>query len=139
MIALDTSTLSRFVRRKRRSALDDPVSAEVRRLVLERGPVVVPGIVVQEVLSGLSSRDVFQKIRKHLESFEVTLADASEHVLAAEIRNSCRAVGIAASSVDCLIAATSVARGASLYTTDADFVRMAPLCGLELHKPPASA
>jgi predicted nucleic acid-binding protein len=44
----------------------------------------------------------------------------------------CRREGIACSAVDALIAAMTVGVGGQLFTTDADFERIAPRCALRL-------
>ena len=62
------------------------------------------------------------------------LATTGDHVSAAGIANVCRTAGIATSTPDCLIAAQTIERGASLFATDGDFYTMAPHVGLRLHR-----
>jgi hypothetical protein len=131
MIVLDTSVLSLAFRRR---SLPGEVSEvrQLRRLVQEDAPLVVPGIVTQELLSGVRSDEEFQKLQRHLAGFSVLLAGAQDHVQAARIANACRRKGLVASAVDCLIAALTVSHAASLFTTDADFQQIARCCELQL-------
>jgi hypothetical protein len=94
--------------------------------------VGVPGIVLQELLSGVRTADEFQRLHRLMEGFPVVLATREHHVNAAKITNSCHRAGIAASTVDCLIAALTVESESQLLTTDGDFALIAPFCGLVL-------
>lgn len=66
-------------------------------------------------------------------------ATIADHLAAAELANSCRAHGIAASTIDCLIAAQAVGGGFSLFTLDQDFARIATCCQLALWSTSANA
>jgi predicted nucleic acid-binding protein len=71
-----------------------------------------------------------------MSGFPLLLATRETHVVAAELRSRCRAKGVAAGAVDCLIAAHAIESGAELLTTDEDFKHMAKHTDLRLYKLP---
>lgn len=131
MILLDTSLLSLAFRR-RPSSHEPPAVTSFRRLVEADAPVAIPGIVLQELLSGVRTDTEVARLHTLLDGFSVILADRRDHVAAAGIANACRRHGVSVSTVDCLIAAQTTGRDAALFTLDADFERMRPHCDLRL-------
>ena len=70
----------------------------------------LPGIVLQEVLSGIPSEKQFADLRaKLLTGFAVVPASTQDHVDAARLKNACANKGLNASGIDCLIAASVIA------------------------------
>ena len=132
MILVDTSVLSLAFRRKARTAPEPATVRIFRRLIAENLPVAIPGIVLQEVLSGVRTAGESRRLQQVLDGFPVVLARKEDHIAAARIANECIEAGVAVSAVDCLIAAMTVERHARLLTSDLDFVRMAPHCSLQL-------
>jgi predicted nucleic acid-binding protein len=94
--------------------------------------VVVPGICVQELLSGVRTTGQFERLAALMSPFPVLLASRAHHVQAARIANSCRSAGVAVGVVDALIATLAVEHAARLLTTDDDFHRLARHCDLKL-------
>jgi predicted nucleic acid-binding protein len=138
MILLDTSVLSLAFRRRRVGEPEPRVATTLRRLVAEDAPLIVPGIVLQELLSGVRTAREFDRLKATLEGFPLVMAERDDHVAAARIANVCARRGVSASTVDCLIAALAISRKAALFTWDTDFIRMAPHCGLTLLMVPGS-
>lgn len=132
MIVADTTVLSHFLRRRSSGGVAHPAVAVVRNIVDRREPLAVPGIVFQEILSGVRMESQFALLREKLASFPILLAQTEDHLHAAEIFNACTAKGVSPSSSDCLIAALTIRRDGILLTTDNDFARMAPHCHLKL-------
>ncbi len=132
MILLDTTILSLAYRRHHKIEPEPPAIEILRQMILEDVPLAVPGIVLQEVLSGVRTEAQFERLKRLLEAFPIMTAEPRHHVLAAKIANACRRKGVATSTVDCLIAALATSSDASLFTLDQDFVRMVPLCGMKL-------
>jgi predicted nucleic acid-binding protein len=126
VIFADTTVLSLAFRRRPPQAAEHPAVIRLRAAILAATPVVVPGICVQELLSGVRSAGQVRALERLIAPFPVALASRAHHVAAARIANACRAAGVAASTVDCLIAALTVEHGARLLTTDDDFRRMIP-------------
>lgn len=97
--------------------------------------MAIPGIVLQELLSGVRTGDQFERLQAVAEGFPVLAAGRDDHVLAARISNACRTAGVSVTTIDCLIAAQTIVARGKLLTLDRDFARMAPYCGLELLEP----
>jgi len=132
VIVLDTSVLSVVLRRDPPA----PLTERFARLVEQDAPLSVPGVVLQEVLSGVRSELQFTRLQKALQAFPILLADKADHVQAAQISNACRRRGIATSNADCLIAALTIRCRGELWTLDTDFQRIVRLSALRLY--PAS-
>ena len=137
MILLDTSVLSLVFRRRSQRVPASPAVALFRDLVATDAPLAVPGIVLQELLSGVRGQDQFRKLQRVMEGFPLLLATELHHVKAARIVNACRTNGVACSTVDALIAAMTLESRGRLFTLDQDFQQMAPCCGLKLVSLPA--
>ncbi len=135
MILLDTSVLSPAYRRRRRAESEPQVVAVLRGMIREDVPLAIPGIVLQEVLTGIRTETQFGRLEGALKAFPIIAAELQHHVLAAQISNTCRRKGVATSTVDCLIAALATSNDAFLFTLDKDFTRIASLCGMKLFKP----
>ena len=72
MILLDTSVLSRVFRRRRMGPAERRFKSMVEELVAGKAPLGLPGIVLQEVLSGIRSKRQFADLeRRLLASFTV--------------------------------------------------------------------
>ena len=131
MILLDTSVLSRAFRRRRPGLEELRLQRIVEGLMAGDVPLGLPGIVLQEILSGVRSEKQFFELEgRLLAAFTVVLPTASDHVEAARLRNKCLAKGLSASGPDCLIAVIAMSGRHELFTVDGDFEaisRHAPL------------
>jgi len=106
--------------------------AELRRMIEESEPFALTGIVVAEVLQGLR-RDA-SAIERFLAQWDMLEPKGfNTYRKAAEIHRAGRGKGFALSTIDTLIAAIALEHGASLFTLDRDFSRIARLTGLALH------
>jgi predicted nucleic acid-binding protein len=93
----------------------------------------VPGLVVQELLSGIREESQFEKIKTVLlRGYPVVVATLGDHLLAADVTNRCRRKGIVASHGDALIAALALNRRATLFAADEDFPQIAKAVALKL-------
>ena len=106
--------------------------AELRRMIEESEPFALTGIVVAEVLQGLT-RDagVIERFLAQWDMLEPKGFDTYRS--AAAIYRAGRGKGITTSTIDTLIAAIALEHGASVFTLDQDFVRIARMTGLELY------
>jgi predicted nucleic acid-binding protein len=140
LILLDTSLLSLAFRRRRRGppAAPDPIP-ELARLIEQDLTLALPGIVFQELLSGVRDPSEVARLHAAVAGFPVIMATLEDHLAAAALANSCRAAGIAASTIDCLIAAQAIGGGYSLFTLDRDLDRIATCCTLMLWSSSAKA
>ncbi len=131
MILLDTSVLSVAFRR-RDAGQSHETAFRLRRMIAEDWPLAVPGVVRQELLSGVRATEEWKRLQDVMEGFPVFLADLEDHFTAARVSNTCRQHGIASSAVDCLIAAQAIRHRADLFTLDQDFQRIATCCELQI-------
>jgi len=135
VILLDTSVLSRVFRRRRMGAEERRLQAVVEELMAGETPLGLPGIVLQEVLSGVRSEKQFRELeRRLLASFRIVNPGTREHIEAARLRNTCLNVGVGASGPDCLIAAVAMAGNHELFALDDDFRALARHAPLKLFR-----
>ena len=122
MILFDTSILSRVFRRRHLGPQERQLHATFEALMKSDASLGLPGIVLQEVLSGLASEKAFRDLRaKLLGAFTILPASVDDHLEAARLKNLCISKGANVSGVDCLIAATAMAGGHELFAADEDF------------------
>lgn len=135
MILLDTGVVSAVLRRRRRGEREAALAGRVSALLDSDTPVALPGIVLQEVLSGIAERAQHDRVLAAVrESFPVVLATEGDHLLAANLVNAGARKGVALHTPDALIAAQALNRRARLFTTDGDFERLAGWAGLRLFR-----
>ena len=135
MILFDTSVLSRVFRRRRPAAEERRLRVVFEALMASDVPLGLPGIVLQEVLSGIRSQRQFSDLReKLLASFAVVPEGVTEHVEAARVKNTCLGKGLNVSGVDCLIAACAIIGDHELFAVDEDFEAMAKHAPLRLFR-----
>jgi predicted nucleic acid-binding protein len=131
-IIVDTSVWSLALRRRRTA-----VSPQVQELatLISEGRAAMLGPVRQELLSGLSAPEQYQKLRSHLRAFPDLILEGGDYEEAASYVNRCRAKGIQGSNTDFLICATASRRRLGILTTDGDFASFAQVLPIHLHTP----
>ena len=129
-VLVDTSVWSLALRR--RGAPDHPAVGALRSLV-EHGRVAIIGPIRQELLSGVRSRDAFDRLREHLQPFDDEQLVSEDFERAAEHFNFCRGRGVQGSNTDFLICAVAERRQFPILTTDVDFTRFARVLPITLH------
>ena len=135
MILFDTSVLSRVFRRKRSGAEERRLQVVFEELMASEVPLGLPGIVLQEALSGIPSQRQFADLKlKLLAAFVIIPAAVRDHVEAARLKNACRSKGLNASGVDCLIAACAIVGSHELFAVDDDFAAIARHAPLRLFR-----
>lgn len=135
-VLVDTSVWFLSLRRR---ALDlneaeRRIADELAELVKE-GRAELVGFIRQELLSGIRSREQFEKLRHRLRAFADEPISIEDYERAAQANNECRGIGISGSAVDFLICAISLQRGWSIFTADADFINYSKVLPLDLHVP----
>jgi len=138
VIVVDTSVWSLALRRPRDPDAPPHAARLLRSLVEDGQPVMLPGIVKQELLSGLRHEPQFRRLLAALEPFPLLLAGDADHVDAARIVNTCRAHGVQAGTVDALIVALTARVDGILLTTDRDFQNIHAHCEFNLQWIPSS-
>jgi predicted nucleic acid-binding protein len=136
MILLDTSVLSRVFRRNRPGPEERRLRTAVERLMAGDEELGLPGLVLQEVLSGIRSEAQFADLERRLVTgFTIVLPTTADHVESAQLKNKCLAKGLNVSGPDCLIATVAIAGSHALFALDSDFPAIAKLSKLELFQP----
>ena len=106
---------------------------ELRRMIEDSEPVALTGVVVTEVLQGLT-RDA-RTIEQFLRQFDMLEPSGFEtYREAAAIFRSARGKGISLTTIDTLIAAVALEHNASVFTLDKDFSRIALVTRLALYR-----
>ena len=109
-------------------------AAELRRMIEEAEPFALTGIVVAEVLQGLTRGA--RRIEQYLAQWEMFEPRGFEtYREAAAICRAARAKGITPTTIDTLIAAIALEHNASVFTHDHDFSRIARITRLALYSP----
>lgn len=130
MILIDTSVWIDFFRSRPGRA-----GNELRRMIADAEPFALAGVVVAEILQGLT-RDV-ARIERYLSMWQfLEPVGFSTYREAAAIFRLARSRSVSLSTIDTLIAAIALDHGAALFTLDADFNRIARLTGLPLYAVP---
>lgn len=105
---------------------------ELRRLIQETEPVVLAGVIVTEILQGLT-RDV-ERIERYVSQWELLEPDGiAPYVRAAELFRLARSRGLTLTTVDVLISALALEKGARLFTLNTGFARLARFVPLDLY------
>ena len=128
----DTSIWSLALRRD--APPDLPEVHELRRS-LDTGSVYCTGLVLQELLQGFSKPKAHKQIVEHFASLPLIIPNRDDHVLAAELRNSCRRKGIQIGTIDALLAQLCVRHELTMLTTDKDFHNVASVVSLSIWVP----
>ena len=130
-VLVDTSVWSEVFMRR----ISQPsVATELVRLIQD-GRASMVGPVRQEILSGISQRKMFLKLRERLRAFEDIALRCQHFETAAHFSNVCRRKGIQGSTIDFLLSAVSVHERMLLFTLDRDFERYAKFIPLRLYQP----
>ena len=130
MILVDSSIWIDFFR-----PLPGRAGKELRRMIADAEPFAIAGVVVAEILQGLT-RDVCP-IERYLSMWDILEPRGfSTYREAAAIFRLARSKGISLATIDTLIAAIAMDHGAAVFTLDKDFSRIARLTGLPLHPLP---
>ncbi len=109
--------------------------AELHRMIADAEPFAVTGVIVAEVLQGIT-RSVNQ-IEHYLSQWEMLEPRGfSTYREAAAIFRLARGKGITLTTIDTLIAAIALEHAATLFTLDKDFARIARLTRLPLYSLP---
>ena len=127
---VDTSVWSHFLRRDLPS--QDPQRQKLESLIKQEQPLVLLGIILQEVLHGTRDPAQFARIKGYLEAVPMLELCREDYISAARLANQCRSGGIQVSAVDAQIAAACIEYDCVLLTCDNDFAHIAKFCPLQL-------
>jgi len=131
MILVDSSVWIDFF-----NSAPGPAGDELRELIRDAEPFALTGVVVTEILQGLT-RDA-RRIEQYLSQWEMLQPRGFRtYREAAAIFRLARSKGVSLTTIDALIAAIALEHRVSVFTLDKDFSRIARLTGLPLHPIPA--
>jgi predicted nucleic acid-binding protein len=130
-VLVDTSIWSLALRRHTEHNAE---SVELAALVTE-GRAKLIGPIRQEILSGVRSKQQFERLRDYLRSFPDAVIGTEDYERAAELFNTCRTQGVQGNQIDFLICAIALREDLDIYTTDKDFTRYAQHIPLRLYVP----
>ena len=82
---IDTSVWSESLRRKKSSI--DSAETILSKLILNEYEIVIVGIVLQEILSGITDKKLFAEINTILADFPYIETAKQDYIFAAELRN----------------------------------------------------
>ena len=103
---------------------------------LARGQTVfVAGLVLQELLQGLSGPKARMQIIERFAKLPLLSPDIQDHIEAAELRNHCRRSGVQIATVDVLFAQLCIRYDLTMLATDKDFTYLARHSALRLWSP----
>jgi predicted nucleic acid-binding protein len=106
---------------------------ELRRMIEESEPFALTGVVVAEVLQGLTRNAA--RIEGFLAQWDMLEPRGFETYRdAAAICRAARARGVSLTTIDTLIAAVALEHGATVFTLDQDFSRIARISGLAIYR-----
>ncbi len=132
-LLVDTSVWSLALRRD--LPHDAPEVSELTRALRGTDIVVTTGLILQEILQGFVPDRAHTQIIERFANMPLVEPDRDDYIGAAELRNTCRKVGIQLGTVDALVARLAIHHNHRLLTTDQDFVHAAPHIGLAIWKP----
>ena len=93
--------------------------------LIDENQVKIIGPIRQEVLSGYSTKNSYDKLRQKLKYFPNEPIVDVDYECAAEYANFCRSKGIQGSHTDYLICAVAARLTFNIFTTDNDFTHYA--------------
>jgi predicted nucleic acid-binding protein len=96
------------------------IAEQLTRLI-DDNQVKIIGPIRQELLSGYSNKNSYDKLRRMLQYFPNDQVLDADYERAAEYSNLCRSKGIQGSHTDFLICAVAVRLKYNIFTTDKDF------------------
>lgn len=119
---VDTSVWSLALRRD--VGADEREVAVLKRALSGDGQVITTGLVLQELLQGFSGPKAKASIIDRFSAIPFLSPDRTDHIAAAELRNTCRKAGIQVGTIDAVLAQLCIRHDLTLLTTDGNFKHM---------------
>jgi len=89
--------------------------------IISNNNIVIIGAIKQEILSGYSNMNLFNKLEKKMTAFENTTTLDEDYIQAAKFSNQCRINGLQGSPVDFLICAIAYRLKVEIFTAEKNF------------------
>jgi len=119
---IDTSVWSEALRRKEKKL--NSSETLVKRIIENNEEIVIIGIILQEILRGITNETLFSEIKNILNDFSFIDISREDYIFAAELRNKCKQQGITAGSFDFLIASVAINNNLTLVTYNNNFINI---------------
>lgn len=132
-VLVDTMVWSLAFRKKIKTN-EEQTLIEILNVLIELQQAHMIGAIRQEILSGISHKEQFDKLKIRLNFIKDLEVTTKHHEQAALFSNLCRQNGVQGSPVDFLICSVAVDYGLSIFTTDKDFVYYAKFIPIQLYK-----
>jgi predicted nucleic acid-binding protein len=116
---VDTSVWSLALRRNAPSPVAEV--GELARALRAGETIVTTGLVLQELLQGLSGPRAYDEILVGFSALPFLAPERRDCIEAAELRNTCRRRGVQVGTIDALIAQLCIRHDLTILTTDGDF------------------
>ena len=129
-VIIDTSVWSEALRRKKNTI--NSSETIIRKIIEKDIEILLLGIILQEILSGISNEKLYNEIKKILDDFVYLETTKNDYIYASELSSKCRSNGIKAGSIDYLIASTTIQNDLHLVTYDKDFVNISKYTDLKI-------
>lgn len=123
-VLIDTSIWSLAFRKAKKDQSEQQIIEKLQNLIKDHRAMII-GPIRQELLSGISSKSTFNKLKTLLEAFPDVILNTFDYERAAEMYNSCREKGIQGSHINYLICSVAERQHFSIFTLDKDFDRYA--------------
>lgn len=130
MLLVDTSVWSLAFRRDQQP--EDPRVDHLHHVLSTAGDVAVTGIIVQELLQGMTGPRQRATLVDRLAALPSIDPHRADHIRAAEVRNACRRGGVQLGTIDALLAALCLRHDLVLLTADRDFEHASAIVPLRL-------
>ena len=127
---IDTSVWSEALRRKKNTI--NSSETVVRKIIENEDEIVILGIILQEILTGILNEKLFIEIKDILDDLLYLEITKNDYIYASELCNKCRSKGITAGSIDFLIASTAIRNELQLVTFDKDFFNISNYSDLKI-------
>ena len=133
-IIVDTNVWSEAFRKD-----STPPSNHVQELaaLVSENRVQLLGIIRMEILCGIKSPSIFNKLHNRLASFPDLIIETETYIMAAQFFNLCRSKGVQGSNNDFLICACAIQLDLPILTKDKDFTLYSQYIPIQLHAPRA--
>ena len=131
---VDTSVWSLAFRRDTPPEISE--TQALARAISDGTQVMTTGLVLQEVLQGMSGPKLRASLIEKFSSLTFLIPDQTDHIEAADLRNTCRRAGVQVGTVDALLAQLCIRHGLTMLAADRDFRFMARYTPLQLWLPP---
>ena len=130
-VLVDTSVWSLAFRKKRSDSNDKKLIEYLTFLIRNRYAVMI-GPIRQEILSGISDKNTFRKLKEALKAFSDFEITTDDYEQPAAYYNICRSNGIQGSHIDYLICSVAHNNDFLIFTLDKDFKNYRNYIDMEL-------